>query len=41
MSELQAFVSRVVENVEHVIVGKRDRIELLMVAILCRRACPG
>jgi len=36
MNEVQTFVSRVVENVEKVIVGKRDRIELLMVAILCQ-----
>jgi MoxR-like ATPase len=35
MENLQEFVSRVVANVEKVIVGKRDVIELLMVAILC------
>ncbi|HEY4689587.1 MAG TPA: MoxR family ATPase [Anaerolineae bacterium] len=35
MLPVQEFVARVVENVEQVIVGKRDTIELLMVALLC------
>jgi MoxR-like ATPase len=35
MQQVQEFVSKVVENVEQVIVGKRDVIELLMVALLC------
>ncbi len=34
-SEVQRFVRTVVDNVERVIVGKRDAIELLMVALLC------
>src|SRR5512147_1861586 len=35
MSEIQDFVTRVIDNVEHVIVGKRSVIEMLMVAMLC------
>jgi MoxR-like ATPase len=35
MNQVQSYVSRVVDNVEQVIVGKRDVIELLMVALLC------
>ncbi len=35
MSSIQDFVSPVIENVEQVIVGKRDVIELFMVALLC------
>jgi MoxR-like ATPase len=35
MSDIQDFVSQVVENVEKVIVGKRSSIEMLMVAMLC------
>src|SRR5512137_2487052 len=35
MTSLQDFVSKIVGNVEQVIVGKRDTIELLMVALLC------
>ncbi len=35
MQPVQAFASRIVENVEHVIVGKRDLIEMLVVALLC------
>src|SRR5512135_1842385 len=35
MAELQNFVQRVVSNVERVIVGKRQTIELLIVALLC------
>lgn len=32
---IQAFASRVVENVERVIVGKSDVVELLLIALLC------
>lgn len=35
MSELQDFVTSVIDNVEHVIVGKKSVIEMLMVAMLC------
>ncbi len=35
MQSVQEFVGQVIENVETVIVGKRDAIELLMVALLC------
>jgi MoxR-like ATPase len=35
MTEIQDFVNSVIDNVEHVIVGKRSVIELLMVAMLC------
>lgn len=35
MSEIQDFATSVIDNVEHVIVGKRPVIELLMVAMLC------
>ncbi len=35
MSQVQEFSSRIIENVEQVIVGKRPSIELLMVALLC------
>ncbi len=35
MTEIQEFVNSVVENVEKVIVGKRQAIEMLMVAMLC------
>lgn len=35
MSEIQDFVKLVMDNVEHVIVGKRPAIEMLMVAMLC------
>ncbi len=34
MEEVRAFTDAVIENVERVIVGKRDAIELLMVALL-------
>jgi len=33
--DVEAFARRVVDNVEHVIVGKRRVIELMMVALLC------
>jgi MoxR-like ATPase len=35
MGEAQELVNRIIENVERVIVGKRDVIELMMVALLC------
>ena len=35
MNEVQQFANRIIQNVEQVIVGKRDAIELLMVALLC------
>lgn len=35
MKEIQDFTQKVVNNVEKVIVGKRETIELLMVALLC------
>ncbi len=35
MDRIQEFTTKVIENVERVIVGKRETIELLMVALLC------
>jgi MoxR-like ATPase len=35
MPPIQDFATRVIDNVEHVIIGKREAIELLMVALLC------
>jgi MoxR-like ATPase len=35
MADIQEFVGRVIENVEKVIIGKHDVIELIMVALLC------
>ncbi len=35
MDRLQEFASKVIKNVERVIVGKRDIIELLLVSLLC------
>jgi MoxR-like ATPase len=35
MTEIQQFSQRVLDNVERVIIGKRDVLELLMVAVLC------
>ncbi len=35
MQPVQEFTSKIIDNVEHVIVGKRDVIELLLVALLC------
>jgi MoxR-like ATPase len=35
MTSLQDFVAKIIGNVEQVIVGKRETIELLMVALLC------
>ena len=35
MNEIQVFINGVIDNVEKVIVGKRQTIELIMVAMLC------
>ena len=35
MNEIQNFSQRLMDNIEHVIIGKRDILELLMVSILC------
>lgn len=35
MLEIQQFVDQITENVSRVIVGKREVIELVMVAMLC------
>ena len=35
MSRIQEFAAKISENVERVIIGKTDAIELLMVALLC------
>ena len=35
MNEIQEFSRRVLDNVERVIIGKRDALELVMVAVLC------
>ena len=35
MNQIQNFAAQITENVERVIVGKKDTIELLMVALLC------
>jgi len=35
MTRLQDLITQVIDNVERVIVGKRDAIELMMVALLC------
>jgi MoxR-like ATPase len=35
MQAVQEFVAQIIDNVERVIVGKRDVVELLMVALLC------
>jgi MoxR-like ATPase len=35
MNEIQEFSQRVLDNVERVIIGKRDVLELLIVAVLC------
>jgi MoxR-like ATPase len=35
MTKIQEYTTRIIDNVERVIVGKRDPIELLMVALLC------
>ena len=35
MNDIQTFAAQITENVERVIVGKKETIELLMVALLC------
>ena len=35
MQQVQSFVNQVIDNIEKVIIGKRDAIELVMVALLC------
>ncbi len=35
-ADLATFSAKVIENVEQVIVGKREQIELLLVALLCQ-----
>ena len=35
MNEIQLFSQQLMDNIEHVIIGKRDILELLMVSILC------
>lgn len=35
MEEIQQFAEQVIENVEQVIIGKRDVLEMLLVALLC------
>ena len=35
MTEIQEFVEKIIDNVEKVIVGKREVLELVMVALLC------
>ncbi len=35
MEAVQKFVVPLIENVEHVIVGKRQTIEFIIVALLC------
>jgi MoxR-like ATPase len=36
MNNIQEFAERVIGNVEHVIIGKRNAVELLLIALLCR-----
>src|SRR5512134_1097359 len=35
-TDIASFTAKVIENVEKVIVGKREQIELLLVAMLCQ-----
>ncbi|MEZ4516312.1 MAG: hypothetical protein R3C44_05545 [Chloroflexota bacterium] len=35
MTNVQQFAGQIMDNVEHVIIGKRDVLELLLVAVLC------
>jgi MoxR-like ATPase len=35
MEQVRVFVNQVIENIEKVIIGKRDAIEMVMVALLC------
>ncbi len=36
MTEVQRFVDQVIENIEHVIVGKHETVELSVIALLCQ-----
>jgi MoxR-like ATPase len=36
MSQVQAFAEHVIENIERVIVGKRDTVELAVIGLLCQ-----
>jgi MoxR-like ATPase len=36
MSDIQSFAERVINNIEHVIVGKRNSVELAVVSLLCQ-----
>ena len=36
MTEIQSFGERVIENLERVIVGKRDAVELIVIGLLCQ-----
>jgi len=35
MQQIQTFVSKLIDNIEKVIIGKRDEVELIVVAMLC------
>ena len=35
MTEVQQFAERIIDNIEHVIIGKREVLELLLVAVFC------
>ncbi len=35
MTDVRQFAGQIIDNVEHVIIGKRDVLELMLVAILC------
>ena len=35
MEQVEIFVNQVIDNIENVIIGKRDAIEMVMVALLC------
>jgi len=46
MTDLQTFAEKVIGNVEKVIVGKREAIELTLINLFCQatflsRTCPG
>jgi MoxR-like ATPase len=36
MSDIQSFAERVINNIEHVIIGKRNSVELAVVSLLCQ-----
>src|SRR6202142_1845410 len=36
MTDIQSFGERVIENLEKVIVGKRDAVELIVIGLLCQ-----